>query len=515
MPLLDRVTQTITRHALIAPGDRLVVGVSGGPDSLVLLHVLCRLREAFHLSLHAATLDHGIRGAASAADAEFVRRTATGWDVPVTVGRADVLAFAKQHRLGIEETARQVRYAFLVHVARQVGAAVVAVGHNRDDQTETVLMHLIRGSGLNGLCGMWPRTPTSAYHLLIDAPVALDPPAPGPPAAPACWPDIIRPLIDTPRAAIDAYVTAHGLQPRLDATNLDTTYFRNRLRHDVIPLLETLNPNLRAMLARTADVLQADAALIRQLGEAALARVQRDSPSGTVILDRDAWAGLSLSEQRHVIRAVTWRLRPALRDVSFVHVENALAVANTGATGAQATLPGGLLLRVGYETLSIAPSGMEAPESAAQDAPTLEDDDGNNPFLPGDSVQWTFGNWTFEAAPLTSPADLPAVHADPLAAALAVPPGAWLNLRTRRPGDRFCPRGLGGHSQKLGDTLINLKVPAPWRDRVPLFTVDDAIAWFVAPTGGGLRGRVAEPFAPDPLSTSGSVIVVVRWRRTP
>ncbi len=511
--LVARVAETIERHALCAPGDRVVVGVSGGADSLTLLHALIALRKRLGIALHVATLDHGLRGAAGAADAEFVRCTALGWGLPVTVGRADVAQIARLHRLSVEEAARQVRYTFLLCVARQVGAARVAVGHQRDDQAETVLMHLVRGSGLSGLRGMLPATPLSDYHLLEDVATVCDPPLDGPPAAPDAWPALIRPLLDLSRREIDEYVAAHGLTPRLDATNEDTTYFRNRLRHEVLPLLETLNPNVRELLARTADVLRADADLVRAAGEAALARALRSATPGAVVLDRAAWDGLPLSSKRHLIRAAVWRLRPALRDVTFEHVERALAVIASGQVGARATLPGGLALRVGYDALIIAGAGAGAVEVGG-DAPALAGERAGPVFGPHERVEIVYGGWVFVARPLAPGDDLPALHADLLAAALVVPAGARLWLRARRPGDRFCPRGMGGRSQKLADTLINLRVPAAWRDRVPLLVVDDAIAWFVAPAAGGLRARVAEPFAvPGDLAQMAGVGVVVCWRR--
>lgn len=503
--LVERVAAAIGRGRLFEPGATVVVGVSGGADSLTLLHVLMRLRERLDLTVVAATLDHGLRGDAGRADAAHVRETAAAWGLRVIVGRADAGALARTGRLNVEEAARQVRYTFLLRAARQAGAKVVAVGHNRDDQAETVLMHLIRGSGLSGLRGMLPRQRLGAYHLLPDAPITLDPPED--PAAPQTWPWLVRPLLDVPRAAIDAYAEAHALRPRFDATNADTTLFRNRLRREVIPLLETINPNLRAVLARTATVLQGDAALVHAAGEAALARAARALGPAAVTLDRAEWARLSVAEKRAVIRALTWRLRPALRDVSFEQVEGALRIADGGATGAAATLPGGLLLRVGYDMLVVADADAAVPFVA--DAPALAPGAPVN-FGAGEQVWRLFGAWEFEAGPLPTDADCAAWHADPLAAALIVLPDARLTLRTRQPGERFRPRGMGGQSQKLSDTLINMKVPAGWRDRVPLLAVDGEAAWFVAPTITGVRGRVAAPFS-GPMRAEAHWIGV-RWR---
>ena len=509
--LVARVARALDQDALVAAGDTVLVAVSGGADSLVLLHVLVRLCAVLGLRLHVATLDHGLRGAAGADDAAFVRQTAQSWGIPVTVGRADVYAQAAQHRLSLEEAARQVRYAFLLRVARHYGAGCVAVAHNRDDQAETVLMHLIRGSGLSGLRGMLPAVPLDAYHLLEDAPMVYDPPLADDPADPALWPVVVRPLLAIPRTDIDTYAAAHDLAPRQDATNTDLTFFRNRLRHEVIPLLETLNPNIRALLGRTADVLRADAALIADAGDAALRRALRAERPGVVILDRAVWGTLVLSEKRHVIRAVIGRLRPDLRDVSFEHVAEACHVADKGATGAQATLPGGLRLRVEYDTLVFASAGTD-PLLDTVVAPALEPGQ-RFLFQGGEHVRHVCGAWVFESEPLPPGADLTPWHADPLAAALR-DQGLALTLRTRQPGDRFRPHGMQGHRQKLSDTLINMRVPAAWRDRVPLLATlpDRIILWMVVPTPEGTRGRVGDQFAvresiPDAL-------IGVRWRHT-
>jgi len=238
--------------------------------------------------------------------------------------------------------------------------------------------------------------------------------------------------------------------------------------------------------------------------------VTQASPSGYTILDRSAWAALAPGERRYVIRAVVGRLRPALRDVSYVHVDHALAVADAGKVGAQATLPGGLLLRIDYDALVIGPPGA----ALGPEAPFLDRESPGITCAPGDRVEYACGAWVFKAGPLAAGDDLAAIHADPLAAALEVPAQAWLRLRIRQPGVRFRPRGLGGHSQKLSDTLISMRVPVAWRDRVPLLTVDGEIAWFVAPTPEGVRGRVAEPFAVRAASPQPDrLLIVVRWQR--
>ncbi len=233
MTLFQAVRDTIERHSLLEPGDSLVVGVSGGADSLCLLHLLARLRAEFDLALHVAHLNHQLRGERAAADAEFVRRTAVEWGVPVTVSSTDVAILAHERGVGVEEAARQARYAFLAGLAGDTGAGAIAVGHNADDQAETVLMHLLRGAGPAGLRGMSPR--------LALAGLAPDLPS-------AAHVTLIRPLLEARRPAIEAYCREYRLQPRFDHSNLDTTLFRNRLRHEVLPVLEAVAPGVGGRL---------------------------------------------------------------------------------------------------------------------------------------------------------------------------------------------------------------------------------------------------------------------------
>jgi len=443
-----------------------VVGVSGGPDSLCLLHVLLRLRDEYRLRLHVAHLHHGARGADADADAEFVAALAAEWELPVTVEKQDVPALARTHKLAFEEAARRVRYAFLARVAGDVGAHKIAVGHNADDQAETVLMHFLRGAGPAGLRGMLPLTPITDYRL-------LEPFLPN-------HPPIIRPLLEVSRVAIEAYCAAHGLQPRFDRSNLDTTYFRNRLRHELLPLLATYNPNIRARLCHTAAVVAADYELLTQLREQAWAEVvreEREEVNGlrAIVFDRTAWRALPVALQRATLRQAAYRLRRSLRDVDFIHVENARQVGLRRETGAQATLPMGLALTVGYDTLTVGDAGDVGP---LPDEPLLWSADPLPVQLPGTTVL-PQSEWVLQAEMLEEwDAARIAANPDPWTAyfdadALAAP----LVLRSRRRGDRFRPQGMGGHSVKLSALMINLKIPRAWRDHVPLLVAGDEIVW--------------------------------------
>jgi len=464
MSLVKVVQQTIERHDLLRRGEPVVVGVSGGPDSLCLLHILRRLAENYGWTIHVAHLNHQIRGAEADADAAFVADLAAQWGLPYTVSTQDVPSLARQRKQAIEETARQVRYTFLAKVARQLGSRSIAVGHNADDQAETVLMHFLRGTGLAGLRGMLPQMPLSDYRLLgKQKGMALS---------------LVRPLLETPRTEIEAYCTEHGLYPRFDRSNLDTTYFRNRLRHELLPYLESYRSNIREVIRRTARVAAEDYALLQEVLEDAWTGVTRSAGDEAVVFDLMGWRALPLSLQRATIREAVRRLRQNLRNINFVHIEDVVTVACEKSTGAVASLPQGLQLTVGYETLTMA---GEDHRPVPQDWPALRAD--RLPLaLPGVTLLPGPAGWQVEAQ-WRLPAELPpdwATNPDRWQAFLdgeAV--GEGLALRQRQPGDRFQPQGMGGRSKSLSDFLINVKVPAAWRDWVPLaFSEEnDRILW--------------------------------------
>lgn len=490
----QRVQDTIQAHDLLNPGDRVVVGVSGGPDSLCLLHVLRRLRKPYDIRLHVAHLNHGTRGRASDADADFVEAIAADWKLPVTVEEYDVPHLAEQYGLAFEEAARRIRYAFLAQVAKSVGADKIAVGHNADDQAETVLMHFLRGSGLAGLRGMLPLAPLAHYRLLepfLESPTSN-----------RQLPVLIRPLLNVPRSDIEAYCADHDLRPRFDRSNLDTTYFRNRLRHELLPELETYNPNIRDILRHTAVVTAADYDVLVEQREKAWKSIVREECGDAIVFDRAGWQALPVALQRATLRRATYQLRQSLRDVTFVHVENARQIALEGETGKQATLPMGLALTVGYETIKISEPAETGPPP---DEPLLWSEEplpvpmsGTVPLPESDWVLETSVLERWDMTKITAPDHPWTAYFD--AEALAGP----VQLRTRRPGDRFAPHGMEGHSVKVSELMINLKIREAWRDHVPLLVAGGEVAWVCG-------HRIAEGFTVEPGTTQ---VTRFRFERT-
>jgi tRNA(Ile)-lysidine synthase len=457
MELLQSVKRTINRYHMLASGETVVVGVSGGPDSLCLLHLLLRLCDEYDLSLHVAHLNHCLRGTEADADAAFVTRLADEWRLPASVESQDVRAVAKERRLAVEEAARQVRYAFLARVALRIGASKIAVGHNADDQVETVLMHWLRGSGLAGLRGMQPVSRLQELRLEGDETGLGENKG-----------DLllIRPLLESPRSEMEAYCAAHGLQPRFDRSNLDTTYYRNRLRHELLPVLETFNPGIREVILRSAAIITADHAYLRRQAEQAWADITIAESAQAIAFDLEEWRVLPLSLQRSTLRDAIHRLRRSLRNINWVHTENAVRVLREGTTGMTVTLPQGLEARLDYDQFLVCDEAYAEPPP---DLPLLRNVEvslhipGRTP-LPG-------SDWYVTAQVVARGAldDRALRHANPWQAYLDNDvTGSKLRLRPRRAGDRFCPQGLGQKPTTVNSFMINAKIPHAWRDMIPL-----------------------------------------------
>ena len=466
--------RTVGERVGLAAGGTVVVGVSGGPDSLCLLHLFRRLREEGHLdvALVAAHLDHRIRPD-SGSDARFVAGIAENWGIPFVGGAADVPAMAEAPGVSLEEAARVARYRFLRETAERRGAAFVAVAHNADDQVETVLMHLLRGTGLAGLRGMRHRSRLAEMRLGDET------------ALPAHDVDLIRPLLGCRRAEIEEYCRQQGLQPLSDPTNTDMTIFRNRLRHELIPYLESYNPNIRAVVTRMADVVANDYDYLRAEVSRAWGETVAETRSGVFQFDQAQWDRLHPSLQAGLLREAVRRLRRNLRNINWVHVDNALQVARRGEVGQRATLPGGLMLTMDYGRFWVSDECRDLP---GDDYPALVAD-----FVPLQAPGSTpvgDGRWTLVAR--VTPRDqverewrdnptLWRAYLDAERVDLA-----GLGMRVRAAGDWFCPLGMGGKCKDVREFMIGIKLPQAARRRYPLVVAGRQIVWI---PGGRLDDR--------------------------
>ena len=439
-------------------GSTILAAVSGGPDSLALVHALSRLRDDLDIRLFAAHLDHGLRPGVSESDAEFVREAMADLEVPLTSEKADVGFYKQARRLSIEDAARQVRYNFLSRVSDRVEADAVAVGHTLDDQAETVLMHVLRGSGLTGLRGM----AAVACRSVDGVPLT-----------------VFRPLLGVSKADTVAYCAENGLSPRFDESNLSEDMTRNRIRMSLMPRLESYNPAIAASLGRLAESVSHDLDFIRHAVDRAAGDVIVHSGFG-VVLDRSGFAELPPAIQRHLLRRAVEMTAGAATDLEFTHVEEMMRLM-AGPAGNQTHLPGQVTLDVDRERayVSVGRSHVELLPEPDFSQRTLA--------IPGRANS---GGWTISARTLTdfdvsararrstpAPSDAHGLRLTEKFDADAL--GSELYVRTRRQGDVFRPIGMGSE-KRLSDFMKDSHVPARWRDRLPVMvTSSDEVVWVV------------------------------------
>lgn len=443
--MLERLTSVCRDDCQLQPDALILAAVSGGPDSLCLLDVLRRLGYP----LVVAHYDHSLR-AESAADAAAVQSLAESFSLPFVTERGDVPGLAAREKLSIEEAARLARYRFLFAQARALGVQAVAVGHTADDQVETVLMHLLRGSGLSGLKGMTHRVFLPAWDEQIP---------------------LVRPLLGVWRSEVEDYCANRGLAPLEDASNRNTTYFRNRLRHELIPTLREYNPQVKEVLWRTAQVLSADYALVEQAAGLAWQACLVGQGPGFVSLSLSAFRRLETALRRAVLRRAVACLRPALRDLDFEAVERGAAFALNPPATRRMDFIQRLNLSVEGDLLTLAEWGVEPP---VEDYPQIEP--GRQLILPVPGEVALDSGWILRAEITDPPA--PGEHGGSehawLAAAALVDS---LQVRTPRPGDRFQPFGMEGRSVKLSDFWINQHLPRSARAGWPLVFSGETLAW--------------------------------------
>jgi tRNA(Ile)-lysidine synthase len=455
--VLAAVQAALGEQHLFPDSGVVVVGVSGGPDSVCLLHLLKCLSGPeggyASINLHVAHLNHGLRGETSRADAAFVADLATLWGLPYTSGQADIPALAQQDHRSLEDAARQARYAFLRQVAASVGAERIAVAHHADDQVETLVMHWLRGSGLAGLAGMR-----------------------------ALEGDVIRPLLSISRAEILRYCQQHQLSYREDASNLDRRFLRNRIRHDLLPVLEQYNPNLRETLLRNAAVLAEEDAYIQAQVDARWSEVIVSEASSHLEGDVERYRRLPLALRHHVLLRAGLQVSGGETHLEQRHVEACDALLLRASGSGALHLPGRLRLRrvYGRFTLEYATEpapGSKTPCALAQCREPVPLAVPGEARLPG--TRWLVRGRVLEGKSSPPPGfergnaegqwgymDLDAVERyEPL------------HVRTRRAGDRFRPLGML-KEKKLQDVLVDAKIPREERDTLPLVCgADGGILW--------------------------------------
>ena len=443
-PLEQRVLYFIREHHLVLSQHKLLVAVSGGPDSVCLLHILVKLQEELDIRLHVAHLNHQLRGAEAEADAHYVSNLARRLGIPATIEQRDVKGYQKHKRISLEEAAREVRYTFLAQVAKAIGASRVAVGHTMDDHIETILMHLVRGTGTRGLRGLQPRAEWQSSGSSLT---------------------IIRPLLEVSREETASYCQERQLMPRIDASNLSLSPLRNRIRHQLLPLLKSYNPQVTEALLRTAGIAGDDLAFIdKEVAQLWDEIAQRQE--NTIILDKKRLLELPSALKRNLLRMSLEKLLGNVMDIEMRHIEEIMSALNKPA-GKRLSLPGGLTFCVEYDRYLI---GKDP--AALSPFPILEGE--SQLKLPGKTI---LPGWHIEASiidreQMTEKGNEFTAYFD------LDKTGDKLLVRSRQPGDRFQPLGMS-QPKKLNEFMIDAKIPHPWRRRIPLVCSPQHIIWVV------------------------------------
>ena len=443
--LLAGVERTLVGLLPTLTHRRIVAAVSGGPDSMALLLLLYRLRGQLGFELHVAHADHGLRGEEAREDAQFVESAVRDMGLPVTLGRLDVNALRDARRMSVEEAAREARYAFLVETAAGIEASAIALGHTADDQAETVLMHLLRGSGTSGLAGMPEVSHLSASRY--GERMAL-----------------VRPLLDFTKADTRSYCELMGVTPREDSTNSSLEITRNRVRLELLPQLERFNPRFREALLRLSASSARDLDFLEQAAGEASQRLDVPGEHGMAV-SRSGFQALHPAVQRHVLRLMYRELVGATKELTHRHVEDMVHL-SSGRAGAWMALPSGLRFEVGYDALRLTPAGDPTAAAPLAGEHALS--------IPGETC---VGEWCVHAE-LLPPARGDAEGGSRVAVLDADRAGRRLCVRSRRPGDRITPLGMSG-SRKVQDVMVDDKTPAAERDGVPLVVSENGVVWVV------------------------------------
>jgi len=444
--MLRKLKRTIERYRLLTPGDHVLVAVSGGADSMALLHALHGEARSLKITLAVAHLDHRIRGSVGEEDAAFVASFARKRGLQVITGRADVPRAAARRGVSLEMAAREARYRFLTRTARRVNATVIATAHNADDQAETVLLKLARGAGARGLAGI-PRK-TSIRGSMV-----------------------VRPLLDVTRHEIIAYLQSQKQAWREDVTNSDLTFLRNRVRHEILPFLETtLNPSVRQVLRRTADVLgEEDRMLESAAGEALSSCLVKKR--GRVV-DAARLRACPPALRRRALRS--WLVRGGVQaeTITFDLLERIDRTARRGGGRRQTPLPGGGIVVIDQGHLKL------ERETSAEDGDVIVSFR-HALAVPGEALLPDAGLRIITTVhcglqrPKPKGAGRYPAEASISRAAIG---RKRVYARSWRAGDRMRPLGLGG-SKKLQDIFVDEKTPRDCRSGVPVFECGREIIW--------------------------------------
>ncbi|NWF53978.1 MAG: tRNA lysidine(34) synthetase TilS [Syntrophaceae bacterium] len=433
-PLILAVRKTLEKYDMVQPGDRVVVAVSGGADSVALLHALWEIRNDYHLSLIVAHLDHGLRPEGEK-ETLWVGKMAGKLGIPFHRDRVDVRSFQKERSLTLQEAARELRYSFLQGVLRKTRAGKIALGHTADDQAESLIIRFLRGSGTRGLSGI-------------------------PPVREGIY---IRPLIETWREEVEDYLGARKIAYLTDPSNQSLQYLRNRVRHELIPLLQQYNPRIRQNLVQMADLFRAEEEFWTKHLEEKFPGIVRSRRKGTLSLDIPSLVRQPIPVRLRCLRRAVETVQGNLRRVSLSHIWAIQALTEGPEPNKTLRLPQGLAVTRAYNVLNLtlsqeqgAPFEYSVPGPGYVEIPEI----GRGMRF---EVQSRKRKVLFEESPNVALLDFDDLDFP-------------LTIRTVCPGDRFQPLGMEGE-KKVKDLFMDCKIPALHRKRVPLLFQGERLLW--------------------------------------
>lgn len=456
-----KVLAFVREHTLFTPDDRVLVAVSGGADSVALLHILANLAE-YRLRPIVAHLNHCLRGVESDGDQRFVEGLAERHGIVCEVGSCDVRELSRRERLSLEDAGRKARYAFFESVAERYGVRTVALAHHADDQAETVLMRLIRGAGAAGLAAM----------------------------APIRGERFVRPLLKLTRREIESYLTFHGISWRTDHSNLDTAFLRNRIRHELLPILSHYNPDIASRLTVTAELLAADEEFLAEAAAAAFDGLVEEAGNRRVALDVSGILAHGKAVRYRLYRRATAHVSGDLAGLAAVHVCKIDEILRSSRPNLTVRIPGDVTVVKSYSRVTFS-SHFNADNG---DFELFVEGPGCY-LLPGG------GELIVEAGP--PPVDCKMSVPSRAVFDLGSAPFPWL-IRNFRAGDRIRPFGMTG-SKKVKDLFIDEKVPFELRRSIPLVFSNAQLIWVC-----GLRTADAVRVS---YATSTAVTAEIRGRR--
>lgn len=433
---LEKVRETISKHSMLSSGDMVLVGLSGGPDSVCLLTALNKLKDEFSLKLHAVYVDHGLRPGETPDEIEFCRKLCEGLSVPFVVRSVDVKTYSKEQGMNRQEAARELRYKAFDEVFADIKANRLALGHTADDQLETFFMRFFRGAGPKGLSGI---PPVRAR--------------------------IIRPLIEVERNDIEKFLDEERINYMIDSSNLKEDYLRNKLRLLVIPEIKKMNPGIVQTVSRTMEVLREEEKYFELIVTMTLMKLISRKTDLRIELFLTPMEAMDKVILRRVLRRAIDETK-GLRGMEFIHIEDIIDLIKRGRHGDRLYLPKGLRVIKTYSTLVIT---SEVPQML--ETLTLT--------VPGDVVLKEI-----RATVKASVEDKVDSYGDGKATMVfdADKLGNILTIRPREKGDVFCPMGFGKR-KKLQDFFVDEKVPRDERDAIPIIVSGNDIVWIA-----GYRG---------------------------